>query len=161
MRLRHLPHLIRRFFGSLRARRPRPADQIFIAGMLRGDAARLFASQRPMDQHHALRTARRVAVMAPGRDDLVRAALLHDVGKTHAELGVIGRSVASLLAIARMPARGRFAAYLDHGRLGASDLRSVGEAGIAVAFAAHHHAAAAPANTDPSDWALLRAADDE
>ena len=161
MRLRHLPHLVRRFFGSLWARRPGPSDQIFIAGMLQGNAARLFAAQRPMDQHHALRTARQVAATAPNRTDLVRAALLHDVGKAHSDLGVIGRSLASIFAMARVPTRGRFAAYLDHGRLGASDLAGAGESGITVAFAARHHAAEAPAAIDPRDWARLRAADGE
>lgn len=161
MRLRHLPHLARRFFGSLHARRPRPGDQLFIATLLRGGAARLFAAQQPMDQQHALDVARRVARDAPQRHDLMRAALLHDVGKAHSHLGVIGRSVASLLAIAGIPARGRFAAYLDHGRLGAADLAAAGESGITLGFAAHHHDAEPPDTTDRNDWATLRAADSE
>ncbi|MBI5158022.1 MAG: hypothetical protein HZA58_08440 [Acidimicrobiia bacterium] len=161
MRFRSLPHLVRRFFGSLRARRPRPRDQIDIAAILHGEAARLFAAQRPMDQHHALRTARQVEIAAPHRPDLVRAALLHDVGKAHSDLGVVGRSLASLCALARIPTRGRFAAYLDHGRLGAADLAAAGESGIEVAFAAHHHVTESPAAIDPSDWALLRTADGE
>jgi predicted HD phosphohydrolase len=69
---------------SLTARRPDPGEQVFIASALRGAAALLFAAQSPMDQAHALRAARSVAAAAPGRTDLVRAALLHDVGKTHA-----------------------------------------------------------------------------
>ncbi len=161
MRLRNLPHLIRRFFGSLRARRPSPSEQRFIAAHLVGPAAQLFAAQAPMDQRHSLECARRVAAAAPGRGDLIRAALLHDVGKNHSGLGVLGRSVASLAAIARFPVRGRFRAYLSHGRLGADDLTGVGESGIVVAFAAAHHEVVPPSPIDATDWAMLRRADGE
>lgn len=158
---RSLPHLIRRFLRSLTARRPDPGEQVFIAAVLRGAAAHLFAAQSPMDQAHALRTARSVAAAAPGRTDLVRAALLHDVGKTHAGIGVIGRSCASLLAMAHVPPIRRMRAYLDHGPLGAADLARSGESGIVVAFAGAHHTPIAPPGTDPSDWAVLRLADGE
>ena len=158
---RSLPHLVRRFFRSLTARRPPPTDQVFIASELKGGSAHLFAAQSAMDQAHALRTARIVAAKAPGRSDLVRAALLHDVGKTHAGIGVVGRSCASLLAIAHIPVTSRMRSYLNHAVLGATDLAGSGESGIVLTFAREHHTAIAPTGTDEADWAVLRMADDE
>jgi len=158
---RSLPHLVRRFFRSLTARRPGPADQVFIASVLDGGVALLFAAQSPMDQAHALRAARAVAVTVPRRTELVRAALLHDVGKTHAGIGIAGRSCASLLAMAHLPVTRRMRSYLDHGVLGAADLGRAGESGIVVAFAGAHHTAIAPPGADPHDWAALRRADDQ
>ena len=161
MRLRHLPHLIRRFFRSLRARRPGPGEQRVIASLLQDGPARLFAAQAAMDQRHAFDTARAVLATTPARTDLIRAALLHDVGKAHSGLGVFGRSAASLLAMFRIPLTGRFAAYLGHGALGAADLGEAGESGIVIAFATNHHDPAPPPGIDATDWATLRRADGE
>lgn len=158
MTLRDLPHLVRRFVGSLSARRPGPHDQAFAASVLAPSAASRFFAQAPMDQGHALRCARAVEAVAPGRTDLLRAALLHDVGKAASGLGVVGRSVASLAAITHLPRSGRMQRYLDHGRIGAAWLAADGEPEIVVAFAAGHHGAP-PAGVDPADWALLQDAD--
>ncbi len=161
MRLRSLPHLIRRFFRSIVARRPDPADQLFVASVLHGAAAQLFALLPAMDQAHSVRTARRVTESVPERLDLVRAALLHDVGKAHAGLGVFGRSVASLLAMFHLPATARMRVYLDHGTLGSLDLIQAGESDIVVAFADGHRSSEEPSGIDAADWAILRRADDE
>lgn len=161
MNLRHLPHLARRFFGSLAARRPSPAEQHWVAGRIGGEVARLFFAQDALDQAHAVAAARRVERAAPGRDDLVRAALLHDVGKAAAGLGVIGRTVASLLAIAHLPAPGRMRQYLDHGRIGAELLSGVGESALTVAFARSHHDRSAPPGIAAADWETLYRSDGE
>ena len=153
-------HLVRRFFGSLRARRPTPGDQVLVASLVTPEEARLFWAQPVADQAHGVAAARRVAALAPDRDDLVRAALLHDVGKRHARLGVIGRSVASLLAILRLPRTRRHAAYLSHGDLGAADLAAAGSDPVTVAFARDHHRAR-PDDVAPDDWKVLVAADTE
>jgi putative nucleotidyltransferase with HDIG domain len=91
----------------------------------------------------------------------VRAALLHDVGKRHTDIGVVGRVAASLLRLARLPARGQMATYLDHAALGARDLEAVGAEDLVIAFAAHHHEATTPTGVDPAVWAALRRADGE
>ncbi|MEK7251878.1 MAG: hypothetical protein AAB198_01305 [Actinomycetota bacterium] len=143
------------------ARRPDPADQLFIASVLHGPVAHLFALLPAMDQAHSVRTARAVEDAVPARTDLVRAALLHDVGKAHAGLGVWGRSVASLLAMFHLPVTAHMRIYLEHGALGSIDLVQSGEAGIVVAFADGHRSASAPPGIDTADWAVLRRADDE
>ena len=112
----------------------------------------------PMDQAHSLAVARRVGLEG-GSELLVRAALLHDVGKAEPALGVIGRTVASLLAIFRLPAPGRMRRYLNHAEGGAALLRAAGEKRIVVAFAAGHHSPQPPTGIDPGEWAVLREAD--
>lgn len=151
-------HLVRRFVSSLVARRPSPDDQALIAGILGSGEARLFWSQPVIDQAHALDVAR--VVLAHGRPDLAAAALLHDVGKRHASLGVIGRSIASALCLMRLPVRGRYSRYLDHAEAGANDLAQAGSAPHVVEFARSHHGDRPP-GFDATDWELLVAADNE
>jgi hypothetical protein len=152
-----LPHLVRRFGGVLRARPLRPAEQDEVAGMLAPGLAALFWAQQVADQRHGLECARAVLSSRPGRADLARAALLHDVGKRHAGLGTLARSLASGAAALRLPTRGRWAAYLRHGSLGAADLEARGADAREVAFARAHHATR-PESFPAADWeALLRA----
>ncbi len=155
-----LRHLAARFFSVLRARPLGPREQAEAAALLRPPERRLFWDQPDADQRHGLESARRALRAAPGRLDLGRAALLHDVGKRHARLGTIGRSVASAAALAGLPLRGRVAAYLDHGAVGAAELAAAGAEPVVVEFARWHHAALPPAVTE-ADWALLQRADAE
>lgn len=151
-------HLARRFAGSLRARRPSPRDQEMIAGVLGPHEARLFWAQPVIDQAHGVETARRV--VDRGRPDLAAVALLHDVGKRHAALGVVGRSIASALALLRIPVRGRYAGYLDHAEAGARDLVAAGCPPVVVEFARSHHGERPP-GFDAVAWGILVAADNE
>src|SRR5690606_36104872 len=115
-------------------------------------AAEAFFSQHPADQRHGLSSAEYVTRHAPDRPDLRRAALLHDVGKRHAGLGVIERVLASLALRLRIPVRGRWALYRDHGRIAAAELTSEPE--LVRRFALHHHGEA-PAEISPADWDIL------
>lgn len=154
-----LTHLVRRFFEVLGARPLSPAEQAEVSGWLRPVEIGMFWAQPVADQRHALEAARTVERLAPGRRDLARAALLHDVGKRHSRLGVFGRSLASGLELLGLPVRGRPARYLDHGPEGADELEALGAEPIVVAFARHHHGTP-PAGADPSDWAVLAASDE-
>lgn len=156
----HPAHLVRRFFGTLRSRRPSPGDQLLVGARLRPEEAALFWAQPVPDQAHGVATARVVMERRPDRPDLARAALLHDVGKRRCGLGVMGRSIASILAFTRIPTRGRYAMYLDHGTLGAEDLENAGSDDLTVGFARHHHGVR-PEGIDPGDWEVLARADDE
>ncbi|MEX1208707.1 MAG: HDIG domain-containing metalloprotein [Acidimicrobiia bacterium] len=149
---------MKRFVRSLGARRPSPADQALIAGILGNAESRLFWAQPVIDQAHAVDTAR--VVLDRGRPDLAAAALLHDVGKRHASLGVVGRSIASALSLMRFPVRGRYARYLEHAKAGARDLARAGSAPHVVEFARSHHGDRPP-GFDATDWELLVAADNE
>ena len=158
--MKRLSHLTRRFFGSLAARRPTSSEQSFVAGLLSDPEAEVFWSQPLADLAHAVRSAQSVARAAPGRVDLTRAALLHDVGKRLSGIGTMRRSMATALSLARLPTPRRMTSYLEHARLGAEELEGLGCEDLVVQFARHHHGIR-PAHIAADDWDILLEADDE
>jgi putative nucleotidyltransferase with HDIG domain len=161
MRFADLPHLARRLRGAVGARWPSAADQRWVAEQLDAAGSARFFAQDRLDQAHATAVARRVAAAAPQRHDLIRAALLHDIGKADSRLRVPGRIAASLCAMFRLPVTRRMRRYLDHGAIGAEALERSDADPMAVLFARHHHESAAPAGVPAADWEILRRADDE
>jgi len=160
MRPSDLPHLIRRFFRSLRPAPAAPEEQRQVAALLTTEEAAVFWSQPRPDVRHALGCLDRLRSGGPARPELERAVLLHDIGKRRSGLGTLGRSLASGLAIVRLPRTGRMQRYLDHGDIGADELEALGAGSVEAAFARHHHAAR-PDIVDPADWDRLVAADAE
>jgi hypothetical protein len=153
-----LPHLVRRFFAVLRSAPLGPMEQAAVAHLLRPAEWDLFWAQPRADRRHALECAQAVAAHRPGRVDLARAALLHDIGKRHAGLGALARSLATALGLLRLPRPARHAAYLGHGPAGAAELEAAGAESMVVAFARHHHTGR-PEEIDAADWAELCRAD--
>lgn len=151
-------HLARRFFGVLGAAPLGPAEQDEVARLLRPAEQGLFWGQPSADRRHGFESARAVLAAAPDRADLARAALLHDVGKRRSALGPLGRALATSLGAARLPLRGRFAAYRDHAAAGARDLEAAGAEALVVAFARHHHGGR-PEAISPAVWEALCRAD--
>lgn len=151
-------HLAGRFFDVILARPLAGDEQNRIENWLTPAELAAFRDQHPSDQRHGLECGLEVAAARPARDDLVRAALLHDIGKRHARLGVIGRVFASLVILLRLPRRGRVAAYADHGVLGADELERLGSEPLVHEFARHHHGSR-PESIAAEEWELLQAAD--
>lgn len=150
-------HLAARFVDFVTARPLTPEELKMVDGWLRTDAERsAFFSQPDPDQRHGLESARDVALRVPDRVDLVRAALLHDIGKRHSALGAIGRVVATLALVLRLPLSPRFALYRDHGSVGAAELADAEP--VVVAFARHHQGKRPP-EVSPADWAVLAGSD--
>ena len=151
-------HLAGRFLSVLLAKalQPPEVDEIRI-WLSPGERAAFFA-QPPYDQRHGLDSARFIAELGPQRRDLVRAALLHDIGKRHSQLGPIGRSLASAYAKFGGKASGRWVSYLQHGRAGGAELKALGSEPMVVEFAEHHHGLR-PGSITQADWDLLQAAD--
>ena len=151
-------HLVRRFLGTLRARPLGPAAQTLADSLLSAGERPLFWEQSAADQRHAVDAARSVMAVVPGRVNLARAALPHDVGKRHAGVGILARSGASIAAMLHLPTSGRWADYLDHGSLGAHDLEAAGAEPLVVAFARRHHIGR-PDTIGADDWRVLQSAD--
>lgn len=118
----------------------------------------VFFAQGTADQRHGLHAAS-VVMGGGGAADTIVAALLHDIGKRNARLGVVGRSIASILILLRMPLTSRMRAYRDHGISGAAELARLGAPSLAVDFALHHHGRRPP-TIPPDVWDLLVAADE-
>ncbi|MXZ07277.1 MAG: hypothetical protein F4Y75_07235 [Acidimicrobiia bacterium] len=152
-------HLVRRFWEVTLASRLSPSEQAEVAELLKhGEEANLFWDQPPPDQRHGLVAARTVKGARPQRDDLARSALLHDIGKRHARLGPIGRSLATLLGQFGWTPSTRYATYLDHGPIAARELEEAGAEPLVVEYARHHHGER-PNLISPEDWELLQTAD--
>ena len=157
--MREASHLIARFFDVLSAPPLRPAEQAEVAALLRSsEEQKMFWEQPAADQRHGLGAARHVAAQLSSRTELIRAALLHDVGKRHARLGIVGRVIASLIGGAGRRGRGRVRQYLEHGVLGAGDLEGCGAELVVVEYARAHHGPR-PASIAVGDWEILAAAD--
>lgn len=152
-------HLARRFFWTLGARDLTAAEYDILAEVLTASQFEMFCEQPRADRRHGYQTMLAVSG-ATGDTEVLRAAALHDVGKRHAGLGVLGRSTASLLAKLRLPTPGRYGRYLDHGQIGADELASARSSALVVDFTRHHHGSR-PDGVDEPTWNLLQAADGE
>jgi hypothetical protein len=120
-----------------------PADRAWVRSILTPAEFELWARQSDYDRDHAARVARRVERrLAPtvyaGDTLWPSAALMHDVGKTQANLSKLERVIATLaskavgVATARRwagsaaGAKRRLGIYLIHGEVGARMIRAAG-----------------------------------
>lgn len=169
-------HLVKRFFGSVIPRGPRADDIAWVDTQLDPPELELWNRLPRADRRHSALVARRV-VASLGDDatrPVVAAALLHDVGKLDANLGVYGRVIATISGsvVRHDPdtirdwtrTRGftrRVGLYLQHPRLGGDMLELAGSDPLAVAWTREHHLPA-------DEWTLperiavaLKEADDD
>ena len=157
--LQTVRHLVSRFFGVLLSRPLGPRDQDWANSFLRPEEAALFWEQAAVDQRHAYEVARRVERDLGDASGAIAAALLHDVGKRHSDLGPIRRSIATILDGLHLPMPADWRRYRDHGELGAVDLEQIGADVLTVGFA---RGRVDPELTvEQSTWEVLMAADDE
>lgn len=152
-------HLVARFFDVAFAGALTGSERAAVAAWLDPEQAAVFFSQSDADQRHGYEAA--LHLIADGVDsvEILQAGLLHDIGKRHASLGIIGRTIASILIILRMPLPERMRMYRDHGQLAARELGALGAPSLVIDFAMHHHGDRPP-TIDPRTWAFLVAADE-
>jgi hypothetical protein len=149
-------HLARRFVRASWPGGPCTEDAAWVAGILDPGELELWRSLPNHDQRYTIRVARRVDDELAGTEYAgdkrwLAAALLHDTGKLDAGLGVVGRSVATVMGTfagsARVDSwahaagfRQRVAWYLRHDERGAKRIRAAGGGDEAAHWAwAHHH----------------------
>jgi hypothetical protein len=152
-----LGHLTSRFFEVLTAAPLRAAEIEEVRSWLTSGQQWLFFSQPIPDQRHGYQAAliaRERGLAATG----VTAALVHDIGKRHAGLGLIGRSCASLAIKLGLPLTRRWRLYRDHGVTGSRELEALGAEPLVVEFARHHHGSCPPVIPEET-WEILLLAD--
>jgi hypothetical protein len=171
-------HLVRRFFRALWPRPPAARDLAWVESILDPAELVLWRELPNHDRRYSIRMARLVEggladTEYAGEERWLAVALLHDVGKLDAGLGVTGRSVATVLAAVAGRARVdrwtcatgfrlRTAIYMHHDERGAARIRAAGGREEAAGWAlAHHHRDRWPASGVPGPVAeALTAADD-
>ncbi len=147
-------HLAKRGLGSLWPGPPRRADVAWIETVLVPQELTLWQRLPRYDRRHAATVARRVEAALAGSEHAgerrwIAAALVHDVGKLDAGLGVVLRVGATLVArvggydrVAEWTRtrglRRRFGLYVRHPELGAQRLALAGSAPEVVTWARMH-----------------------
>jgi hypothetical protein len=150
---RRIPHLVSRFFGSLRPR-ALDADTVeWVESELTAGELQVWRGLGRADREESVAVARRFEVASPEADNpaWIAAALLHDAGKQASAYGPFGRAFVTVVITvagsdvvrgwAGEPGRmkRRMGCYAAHDDLGAELLRAAGARPEAVAWAAAHH----------------------
>lgn len=167
-----LGHLARRFLGSLSPRGLAAEDAVWVDTVLTPAEQRLWSQLSSADRKHAAGVAREVdRRLADADRAALAAALLHDIGKIDADLGTLGRVVATLttavLGRDRVAGwngdgvRGRFGRYVRHDEIGANLLRRVGSDPLTIAWTREHHLGAERWSVPRDIAEQLHAADDD
>jgi hypothetical protein len=153
-------HLVRRFFGSLRPGGPPARDREWVQTVLSVDEFALWRRMSGPDRRHSAQVAR--AVHGELGDDapteVLAAALLHDVGKTHSGLRTFGRVVATLTIktagraeveswMQNSGLHRRIALYQNHPAIGGDDLELGGSHPLTIAWTREHH-------RDADEWTV-------
>lgn len=139
-----------------------PPDDTWAEGRLREPERGLYLAMDPRDRHHGVAVARGVLRERPGApDELLRAALLHDVGKSGRRYRVGERIAMHLLRSAPPPAAPRLSGWrgarqtaAHHARYGADMIRAAGGCERVAELVERHERPGAD-----EDAALLRKVD--
>jgi HD domain len=169
-----LGHLAKRFFASLWPVGPSRANEEWVQSILTDDELRLWRRMNRADRRHAIGVARNVERQLghEATKAVLAAALLHDVGKVSAGLGIYGRVVATLagaaagrsMAGAWTEGKGftrKVGLYLLHASLGADMLTMAGSDPLTVTWAREHHLPEEEWTLPPAIAHALKAADDD
>ena len=189
MSLARAAYRSRQFFASLGARLS-PAERQTIAAHLTPAQQRLFSAMTVRDQRHSLDVLQALQRMGCQEEEVLLAALLHDVGKgsvrlwhrvAYVLLQAASPRLLDRLAQPNGPAlslpngrgwRWAIAAIRDHGARGAALAEAAGASAAVVELIRHHQRAcpelaegACPEGSEGADGsdrrvALLRAADE-
>ena len=143
---RHLAGLARRTLVGLAPAFARP-DDAFALRWLVGSEGEAYRAMDRRDREHACRVAQRLLALHPDAEPhVVRAALLHDVGKAARPYRVWERVLVHVwtpgTAMAeRLPRawRGAWRAHREHAAQGAAWLRGLGVDARVVDLVARHH----------------------
>lgn len=142
-------------------------DDAWAVSHLAAGEAQLFLNLPPQERAHGVEVARRLLAAGPAAGaELVRAALLHDVGKLGTPQFVLWRVLTHVLPAADVPAEPRLTglagarqARTHHAAYGARLLRQAGSSERVARLVEHHHDVDPPPDL-AADLAVLRGADE-
>lgn len=128
-------HLVKRFLSSLCAKPLTAIERAWVGDVLSVREHDLWRTQAFVDRRHSYDIARRFVVIRPqaSRDEIA-GALLHDIGKIDADLGIVARVIATVLPLSTP----RFSAYHHHQQRGAQMLALIGCSEITISLVAGH-----------------------
>ncbi len=143
---RHLAGLVRRTLVGFAPGFARP-DDAFAQCWLEDREGEAYRAMDPRDREHACRVAQRLLALHPDAEShVVRAALLHDVGKAVRPYRVWERVLVHVwtpgaATAERLPRawRGAWRAHREHASIGAAWLRGLGVDVRVVDLVARHH----------------------
>ena len=157
-----IPHRVRQLLTA--GARPGPGEINLARQWLDGALLDLFLAQHPRDIVHSVNTARWLIARGHRDHDLIRAALLHDIGKGEQRRGdralwvilsSVGAGQRAASAESRFAVRNALARTRDHSQSGAAILGKEGASARVVHLTLAHHSRAG----DDPVLALLQAAD--
>ncbi len=126
-------HLVKRFFGSLSALPLSDVEEAWVKDVLSVREHLLWFTQAVVDQRHSHDIAQRfIVVRSQASRDEIAGALLHDIGKIDADLGIVARVIATVLPLPTP----RFNAYRHHQQRGAQMLQEIGCNEMTIALVA-------------------------
>ena len=144
-------HLTSRFFGSLNAAPLSDDEQAWVDSSLLPTERDLWRQMTTPDQRHAYGVAQKTLSLLGEKATrpVIAAALLHDIGKTRAQIGTFARVFATLAGRqASMAQReswskedgwlGRAGQYLMHHEIGAQLLTDAGSDPLTITWAREH-----------------------
>ena len=127
----HASHLCRRLLSSVFSRRLNGVELAQVQAILSEGEMGLWMKYQNIDQRHSIVVLHRLNVLMPtaGREAQA-AALLHDIGKSQSQLGVLLRVVATIVG----PRTRRFSQYHRHEETGIELLESIGSSDVMISL---------------------------
>ncbi len=121
--MNNILHLAKRFVLSLVPSQVQEIERQWVGSLLSPKEFELWNNMMVQDRRHSVMVARRFVMFRPTAvQSEIAGALLHDVGKSVARLGIFARVFATLVG----PRTSRLRQYHDHEHLGATMLRAIG-----------------------------------
>ena len=131
MSTNHVFHLCRRFVSSVFSRRIYEVELAEVQSILSMSEMGLWMKYQNVDKRHSLVVLHRLNELMPTADrDAQAAALLHDIGKSQSQLGVLRRVVATIVG----PRTQQFSQYYRHEEIGIGLLENAGCSDVTISL---------------------------